>query len=442
MIKTKNYIPRTVTKFTSPVTGNRAVKATRQFGVDADGKLLNTVPQRFPAGNIDPNLPSAPAHKTGMDFNRSGEGTTAFTARAQMKVARDVSTPRRVVSADDYPVKRSAESERMRKASAEHDAAIEADKNLTPAGTMSAAQKIAAMRTSTQPAPAPLTVHHTVNTPVKQSWEKEHSAFYKKAGAVTVTKPTMEQAVFNFLSKKQFGVNEAKSKIGEYTHGPVTARIYKLSGQEKWTEGNPYKVQLHVNGKHHEPADYWTDDEDDAHGTAKMMAKRHKVDEQAPTSAAKPVVVPTKTTNVTKPKPRETIQNSDYKARMRARKNPITTHEEVEVDEVVTLNDSFDFGLDLNESYDFGSYLSAAKTIYDEDEAIKAANESYKAQDTEIFFEAFAAEQMEIIIAEEEALGNEVSDAKYSIDGNNAQIEYVVTEAAGMRKKYVHKGAC
>lgn len=373
MIKTKNYIPRTVTKFTSPVTGNRAVKATRQFGVDADGKLLNTVPQRFPAGNIDPNLPSAPAHKTGMDFNRSGEGTTAFTARAQMKVARDVSTPRRVVSADDYPVKRSAESERMRKASAEHDAAIEADKNLTPAGTMSAAQKIAAMRTSTQPAPAPLTVHHTANAPVKQSWEKEHSAFYKKAGAVTVTKPTMEQAVFNFLSKKQFS--------------------------EK------------------------------------------KVDEQSP-PAAKPVVVPTKTTNVTKPKPRETVQNSDYKARMRARKNPVTTHEEVEVDEVVTLNDSFDFGLDLNESYDFGSYLSAAKTIYDEDEAIQAANESYKAQDTEIFFEAFAAEQMEIIIAEEEALGNEVSDAKYSIDGNNAQIEYVVTEAAGMRKKYVHKGAC
>lgn len=434
MIKIKNYIPRTVTKFTSPVTGNRAVKATRQFGVDADGKLLNTVPQRYPAGNIDPNLPSAPAHKTGMDFNRSGEGTTAFTARAQMKVARDVSTPRRTVSADDYPVKRSAESERMRKAAAEHDAAIEADKNLTPAGTMSAAEKIAAMRA--KPAPAPLEVHKTANTPVGQSWEKEHSAFYKKAGAVTVTKPTMEQAVFNFLSKKQF-------------------------------------------------------------------------DEQSP-MPAKPVVVPTKTTNVTKPKPRETVQNSDYKARMRARKNPVTTHEEsdytppklgtvkanlmhtqeptvqvqvfkhntlrgdsywvtkearkfktmdqaqayvhrinkqgvaegVEVDEVITLNDSFEFGLDLNESYDFGSYLSAAKTIYDEEDAIQAANESYKNQDTEIFFEAFAAEQMEIIIAEEEALGNEVSDAKYSIDGNNAQIEYVVTEAAGMRKKYVHRGSC
>lgn len=66
-------------------------------------------------------------------------------------------------------------------------------------------------------------------------------------------------------------VMEAKKKIGEYSEGEHTTRVYKLSGEHD--EGDPYKVQLHKNGKHHEPSDYFTNDLEDAHGTAKSMVK-------------------------------------------------------------------------------------------------------------------------------------------------------------------------
>lgn len=66
-------------------------------------------------------------------------------------------------------------------------------------------------------------------------------------------------------------VMEAKKKIGEYSEGEHTTRVYKLTGEHD--EGDPYKVQLHKNGKHHEPSDYFTNDLEDAHGTAKSMVK-------------------------------------------------------------------------------------------------------------------------------------------------------------------------
>lgn len=67
-------------------------------------------------------------------------------------------------------------------------------------------------------------------------------------------------------------LDEAKKKIGEYSHpnGNV-AKVYKLSGEHN--EGDPYQVQLHKNGKHYEPADYFTSDLEDAHGTAKHFIK-------------------------------------------------------------------------------------------------------------------------------------------------------------------------
>jgi hypothetical protein len=67
-------------------------------------------------------------------------------------------------------------------------------------------------------------------------------------------------------------LQETKKKIGEYSHtnGHVT-KVYKLSGEHD--EGDPYKVELHKNGKHYEPADYFTNDKDDAHGTAQHMVK-------------------------------------------------------------------------------------------------------------------------------------------------------------------------
>jgi hypothetical protein len=72
--------------------------------------------------------------------------------------------------------------------------------------------------------------------------------------------------------KESVQVDEAKKKIGEYTEGSHTTKVYHLSGIHN--EGDPYVVQLHKDGKHHESADYFTDDKDDAHNTAKDMVKR------------------------------------------------------------------------------------------------------------------------------------------------------------------------
>lgn len=66
-------------------------------------------------------------------------------------------------------------------------------------------------------------------------------------------------------------VDEAKKKIHSVSNGKLRADVIKLTGMDD--EGDPFIVKLFKNGKHHEPADYYTDDKSDAIGTAKMMVK-------------------------------------------------------------------------------------------------------------------------------------------------------------------------
>lgn len=75
------------------------------------------------------------------------------------------------------------------------------------------------------------------------------------------------------------GLNEAKKLIGTYDNGNHTAKVYHLSGEHN--EGDPYHVKLFKDGKHYEPADYFTDDKDDAHSTAKDMVRRGTRNESA-----------------------------------------------------------------------------------------------------------------------------------------------------------------
>lgn len=87
-----------------------------------------------------------------------------------------------------------------------------------------------------------------------------------------------KELMFALRAKHSFGpvesteLYETKKKIGEYSHsnGHIT-KVYKLTGEHN--EGDPYKVELHRNGKYYEPADYFTNDLEDAHGTAKHMVK-------------------------------------------------------------------------------------------------------------------------------------------------------------------------
>jgi hypothetical protein len=88
-------------------------------------------------------------------------------------------------------------------------------------------------------------------------------------GPVPLTKVESEIAARQLAPQKS--VKEARKLIGTYTHGENTSKVYKLSGEHD--EGDPYHVKLFKKGKYHEPADYFTNDHDDAHGTAKSMVK-------------------------------------------------------------------------------------------------------------------------------------------------------------------------
>ena len=72
--------------------------------------------------------------------------------------------------------------------------------------------------------------------------------------------------------KENTEVDEARKLEGTYTHtNGNQSKVYKLSGEHH--EGDPYHVKLFKAGKHYEPADYFTNDKEDAHGTAKHMVK-------------------------------------------------------------------------------------------------------------------------------------------------------------------------
>lgn len=63
-------------------------------------------------------------------------------------------------------------------------------------------------------------------------------------------------------------IDESVKKVGEHTEGRHSAKIYKDSNLGE------YQVKLHTDGKHLPDADYFTDDKDDAHRTAKSECSR------------------------------------------------------------------------------------------------------------------------------------------------------------------------
>jgi len=85
--------------------------------------------------------------------------------------------------------------------------------------------------------------------------------------------------------KEEVELGEARKLEGSYKNaGGHESKVYKLSGEHN--EGDPYHVKLFKGGKHHEPADYFTNDKDDAHSTAKRMVKE-SLDERTLTASEK-----------------------------------------------------------------------------------------------------------------------------------------------------------
>jgi hypothetical protein len=101
-----------------------------------------------------------------------------------------------------------------------------------------------------------------------------------------------------------------------------------------------------------------------------------------------------------------------------------------------------DFEVQLQESYSFGDYLTAAKQIVEDTEAVEMANEMFKAQDTDIFvIESILKSGIQARINSQLDAGLEVSAPKYSIEDGIPSVEYVVTEQDGKRRQYIHFGS-
>jgi hypothetical protein len=96
-------------------------------------------------------------------------------------------------------------------------------------------------------------------------------------------KAEVAKASVQAVKQEEVELGEARKLEGSYKNaGGHESKVYKLSGEHN--EGDPYHVKLFKGGKHHEPADYFTNDKDDAHSTAKRMVKE-SLDERHLTAA-------------------------------------------------------------------------------------------------------------------------------------------------------------
>lgn len=109
------------------------------------------------------------------------------------------------------------------------------------------------------------------------------------------------------------------------------------------------------------------------------------------------------------------------------------------VQETTILHDSFQ--VQLKDSYSFGEYLTAAKKIVGEDDAIEIANAAFQEQDLSIFAEEMSHSAVEDRVKAHMKAGHKVSMPKYSTRDGKPRAEYVVTDKdSGVRRKYIHQG--
>ena len=121
----------------------------------------------------------------------------------------------------------------------------------------------------------------------------------------------------------------------------------------------------------------------------------------------------------------------------------VLAKEEVEIDdeadETILVHTPIEF--DLQEKYQFGDYLTIAKQLVGEEEAINFANEAFQKQDISIFMENFMRSDIEDKVKTHEKAGHKVSTPKYMTKSGKPYAEYVVTDKeSGVRRKYIHHG--
>jgi len=252
----------------------------------------------------------------------------------------------------------------------------------------------------------------------------------------------------NYIPPKAHGyseeveIGEARKLEGTYSHtNGNQSKVYKLSGEHH--EGDPYHVKLFKAGKHYEPADYFTNDKEDAHGTAKHMVKEAMSHQAATTMKHIPNPSPALKKAAKDIKPgiagyrdriamlkaggvKEEVEELDELAKTtlgsyakKATRDAVITRKigadfehqskrakspgmKAASDEIAQKykvkswkrRDGVDKAVDRltkedveQEEYTFADYLDAVRTQYGDEDAVLIANEAFKNQDITLFID-------------------------------------------------------
>jgi len=120
------------------------------------------------------------------------------------------------------------------------------------------------------------------------------------------------------------------------------------------------------------------------------------------------------------------------------RKANRNSNEEVEADETIIIHNAFT--VELKETYSFGEYLTSAKNLVSDDDAVAFANAAFQVQDTSIFTEEYATAYIISKIQEHIQAGQVVSEPKYNTKDGEPYHEYTVTDKEGIHRSYIHHG--
>lgn len=146
-------------------------------------------------------------------------------------------------------------------------------------------------------------IYEASRSAVHAAWNGEEDKFHKLMG---ITDSTAKNHPDYVRSKKKYkelramgdgvSIADAMKKLNEEVE--VIDEAIRTIGTHKSEDGNhiakvrrdvennEYRVELHSNGKHQRDADYFTDDEDDAHSTAEHMVAHAQKNSKKMTSEA------------------------------------------------------------------------------------------------------------------------------------------------------------
>jgi hypothetical protein len=118
--------------------------------------------------------------------------------------------------------------------------------------------------------------------------------------------------------------------------------------------------------------------------------------------------------------------------------NRLVKEDAEQFDETVLVHATYE----IKDSYTFSEYLTTAKNLVGDEDAVELANEAFKVQDTDIFAEELGSMDVMARINSHRKAGHTVTEPKYSTKAGKPYHEYVVTDKeTGTRRKYIHHGS-